>query len=88
MVWYFPKFFLGFSKKRKKVQDVIVITRQYLQCHAILIFRYIDDQFYLIVGSKNVHMLIRGTHDIDLYEGSRYEYAKVSKSLNTLVSEM
>lgn len=39
--------------------------------------RYIDDQFYLIVGSKNVHMLIRGTHDIDLYEGSRYQYAKV-----------
>ncbi|XP_045128705.1 uncharacterized protein LOC123514706 [Portunus trituberculatus] len=38
--------------------------------------RYIDDQFYLIVGSKNVHMLIRGSCDIDQYEGSRYVYAK------------
>ncbi|KAG0728183.1 hypothetical protein GWK47_033030 [Chionoecetes opilio] len=39
--------------------------------------RYIDGQFYLIAGSKNVHMLIRDANDIDLYIGSRYEYAKV-----------
>lgn len=42
------------------------------------IFRYIDGHFYLIVGSKNVHMMIREESNIDLYTESKYEYAKVS----------
>ncbi|XP_066951819.1 uncharacterized protein [Macrobrachium rosenbergii] len=39
--------------------------------------RYIGEKFYLIAGSKNVHMLIRKRSDIDLYNGSRFELAKV-----------
>lgn len=39
--------------------------------------RYIDGNFYLIAGSKNVHMVIREKSNIDLYKESRYEYAKI-----------
>ncbi|XP_042215272.1 uncharacterized protein LOC121861515 isoform X2 [Homarus americanus] len=39
--------------------------------------RYIDGRFYLFVGSKNVHMLIRDCMDIEKYEGSRYGVAKI-----------
>lgn len=39
--------------------------------------RYIDNNFYLITGSKNVHMLIRDCTDIDRYHGSRYGVAQV-----------
>ncbi|XP_042215304.1 uncharacterized protein LOC121861526 isoform X2 [Homarus americanus] len=39
--------------------------------------RYIDGQFYLIAGSKNVHLLFRERGNIDLYEGERYAVAKV-----------
>ncbi|XP_047471215.1 uncharacterized protein LOC125026669 [Penaeus chinensis] len=38
--------------------------------------RYIDDQFFIITGSKNVHILIRNADDIDKYEGERYCVAK------------
>ncbi|KAG0725610.1 hypothetical protein GWK47_038284 [Chionoecetes opilio] len=36
-----------------------------------------DGQFYLIVGTKNVHMIIREEKDIDKYTGDRYTFAKV-----------
>ncbi|KAK4307531.1 hypothetical protein Pmani_020678 [Petrolisthes manimaculis] len=39
--------------------------------------RYIDGQFYLFVGSKNVHMMVRNRADINLYTGDRYFFAKV-----------
>ncbi|KAK3868904.1 hypothetical protein Pcinc_025740 [Petrolisthes cinctipes] len=39
--------------------------------------RYINGQFCIITGSKNVHLLIRKKEDIDLYEGDRYNIAKV-----------
>ncbi|XP_068207249.1 uncharacterized protein [Palaemon carinicauda] len=39
--------------------------------------RFIDGRFYLIAGSKNVHMLLGKKSDIDLYEGSRYQSAKM-----------
>ncbi|KAK3877623.1 hypothetical protein Pcinc_017658 [Petrolisthes cinctipes] len=39
--------------------------------------RYIDGQFYLFVGSKNVHMMVRNRADIKLYSGDRYQFAKV-----------
>ncbi|XP_037784031.1 uncharacterized protein LOC119580142 [Penaeus monodon] len=38
--------------------------------------RYINDQFFIITGSKNVHILIRNADDIDKYEGERYFVAK------------
>lgn len=43
----------------------------------ILLFRYINEQFYIITGSKNVHLIIRKREDIDQYEGDRYNVAKV-----------
>ncbi|KAG7177617.1 hypothetical protein Hamer_G008261 [Homarus americanus] len=47
--------------------------------------RYIDGQFYLIAGSKNVHLLFRERGNIDLYEGERY--AVVARTvLDTLES--
>ncbi|XP_064082420.1 uncharacterized protein LOC135198610 isoform X2 [Macrobrachium nipponense] len=39
--------------------------------------RYIDGRFYLITGSKNVHMLISEKSDIDLYDGGRFKMAKI-----------
>ena len=33
--------------------------------------RYIDDKFYIITGSKNVHLLICGEEDIEKYQGIR-----------------
>ncbi|XP_045626083.2 uncharacterized protein [Procambarus clarkii] len=39
--------------------------------------RYIDDEFYLFTGSKNVHMLIKEAKDIDQYYGDRYGVAKI-----------
>lgn len=44
---------------------------------ASLCYRYINDQFFIITGSKNVHILIRNADDIDKYEGERYFVAKV-----------
>ncbi|CAL4226355.1 unnamed protein product, partial [Meganyctiphanes norvegica] len=35
--------------------------------------RYIEGQFYIITGSKFVHMLIRNEEDIKLYDGNRYK---------------
>lgn len=65
------------------------ITPCYLQCrvatiHAksmsyyIICFRYINGEFYIVTGSKNVHMLIRNKDDIKKYEGDRYRVASVS----------
>ena len=34
--------------------------------------RFIDGKFYIITGSKNVHMLISCEEDIEKYEGLRY----------------
>ena len=50
--------------------------------------RYIDGDFYLITGSKNVHLMIRKKSDIDLYTEPRYEFAKVIAATvwDTLVS--
>ncbi|CAL4106989.1 unnamed protein product, partial [Meganyctiphanes norvegica] len=42
--------------------------------------RFIDDKFYIITGSKNVHMLIGCEEDIEKYEGIRYSNAKVIAS--------
>ncbi|KAK4307237.1 hypothetical protein Pmani_020991 [Petrolisthes manimaculis] len=39
--------------------------------------RYIDGQFCIITGSKNVHLLMRKKEDIELYEGDRFNIAKV-----------
>ncbi|XP_071537280.1 uncharacterized protein [Panulirus ornatus] len=39
--------------------------------------RYIDGQFYIFTGSKNVHMMIRDERDIDQYHGSKFGIAKV-----------
>ncbi|XP_063840019.1 uncharacterized protein LOC135088878 isoform X2 [Scylla paramamosain] len=78
------EYFIGDPNEATKVvcMDKLNGEAAHISC------RYIDDQFYLIVGSKNVHMLIRGTNDIDLYEGSRYEYAKaIARTVcNTLTS--
>nr|XP_027235023.1 uncharacterized protein LOC113826353 [Penaeus vannamei] len=38
--------------------------------------RYINNQFFIITGSKNVHILIRDADDIDKYLGERYLVAK------------
>lgn len=39
--------------------------------------RFLCGQFYIITGSKNVHMILKNKDEIDLYEGSRYSVAKV-----------
>lgn len=39
--------------------------------------RMIEGQFYIIAGSKNVHMIIKEKNDIDKYVGDRYTVAKV-----------
>ncbi|CAL4106987.1 unnamed protein product [Meganyctiphanes norvegica] len=39
--------------------------------------RFIDGKFYIITGSKNVHMLIGCEEDIEKYEGDRYKHATV-----------
>ncbi|CAL4108594.1 unnamed protein product [Meganyctiphanes norvegica] len=39
--------------------------------------RFIDGKFYIITGSKNVHMLIGCEEDIEKYEGERFKNAKV-----------
>ncbi|CAL4064788.1 unnamed protein product [Meganyctiphanes norvegica] len=39
--------------------------------------RFIDDKFYIITGSKNVHMIICCEEDVEKYEGIRYNNAKV-----------
>ncbi|XP_047470714.1 uncharacterized protein LOC125026359 [Penaeus chinensis] len=39
--------------------------------------RFLCGQFYIITGSKNVHMILKNKDEIDLYEGSRYSIAKV-----------
>lgn len=39
--------------------------------------RYIDGQFYVIAGSKNVHLVFQKSTDIELYSGERYTVAKV-----------
>ncbi|XP_071537269.1 uncharacterized protein [Panulirus ornatus] len=44
--------------------------------------RYILGHFYVVAGSKNVHMLMRERKDIDLYAGDRYTIARlVAESL-------
>ncbi|CAL4210794.1 unnamed protein product, partial [Meganyctiphanes norvegica] len=39
--------------------------------------RFIDGNFYIITGSKNIHMLISCEEDIEKYKGGRYESARV-----------
>jgi len=39
--------------------------------------RFIDGKFYIITGSKNVHMIIGCEEDIEKYEGDRFRIAKV-----------
>lgn len=39
--------------------------------------RYINGQFYIVTGSKFVHMLIRNKEDIKLYLGDRYKVARI-----------
>nr|XP_045585646.1 uncharacterized protein LOC123747476 [Procambarus clarkii]XP_045588150.1 uncharacterized protein LOC123750074 [Procambarus clarkii] len=39
--------------------------------------RYINGKFFLITGSKSVHMLIGEREDIERYDGERYVVAKV-----------
>ncbi|CAL4123306.1 unnamed protein product [Meganyctiphanes norvegica] len=39
--------------------------------------RFIDGKFYIITGSKNVHMLISCEEDIEKYEEIRYTNAKI-----------
>ena len=39
--------------------------------------RYINNKFYLIIGSKNNHMLLGKKSDISYYEEGRYEMAKI-----------
>jgi hypothetical protein len=34
--------------------------------------RYINDDFYLVSGSKNVHLVFRSREDIDRYTDSRF----------------
>lgn len=46
--------------------------------------RFIDGQFYIITGSKNVHMLLRCKEDILKYTRERY---KVAKTVATAVWE-
>ncbi len=38
--------------------------------------RYINDDFYFIAGSKNVHLIFRTCEDIDRYVDSRFLVAK------------
>ncbi|CAL4116103.1 unnamed protein product [Meganyctiphanes norvegica] len=39
--------------------------------------RFIDGKFYIITGSKNVHMIISCKEDIEKYDGVRYNNAKL-----------
>ena len=39
--------------------------------------RFINGEFYLIAGSKNVHLIFQNTQHIDMYTENRYEMAKV-----------
>lgn len=52
-------------------------TKQsYLSEINISCFRFIDGEYYIIAGSKNVHLLCKTYADIDLYTDTRYAVAK------------
>ena len=77
-------FFLQPPEKATKV----ICTRKANGEAAHLSVRFIDQQVILIVGSKNVHMVISKYSDIEKYHDTRYQYAKlIAKAvLDTLLA--
>jgi len=70
-VW--KKYFL---KPLEETDKIVVTTKENGEA-AHLSVRYIDNQFYFIGGSKNVHMIFRSREDIERYTESRFGIAKV-----------
>lgn len=69
--------------------SAIVCTEKANGEAAHLSARYIRDRFYLIVGSKNVHMIIGKNSDVDQYKDSRFLVAKtVGQTVLDLVSTL
>ena len=40
--------------------------------------RFIKDRFYVIVGSKNVHMVLGKINDLDFYKDGRFKVCTIS----------
>lgn len=51
-----------------------------VELHIVSFFRFRYGKFYIITGSKNVHMIIKEKEDIDKYIGDRFAVAKVRTS--------
>ena len=67
------KFFL----KPQDEAKTVICTRKANGEAAHLSVRFIEQKCFLIVGSKNVHILISTYSDIEKYLDSRFQYAKV-----------
>ncbi|KAK8407039.1 hypothetical protein O3P69_007530 [Scylla paramamosain] len=67
------KYFLKDQEKAKQVVCMKKINGEAAHFSA----REIDGKFYIITGSKNVHMIIKEKEDIDKYTGDRFTVAKV-----------
>jgi hypothetical protein len=55
----------------------VVCTRKVNGEAGHLAARFIDNQFFLFVGSKNVHIVISTYSDIEKYSDSRYQFARI-----------
>lgn len=65
-----------FLKDQEEAQQVICMKKLNGEA-AHFSARKIDGEFYIITGSKNVHMIIKEKEDIEKYIGDRFTVAKV-----------
>jgi len=65
-----------FLKPFEESKSIVVLEKENGEA-AHLSVRYIEGTFYLIGGSKNVHLIFRNHEDIEKYKESRFQIAKV-----------
>ena len=68
---------MNFFLQTPEKADKIVCTQKANGEAAHLSVRFIGQQFYLFVGSKNVHIIVSTYSDIEKYSDGRFQYAKV-----------
>jgi len=64
-----------FLKPLSEVDKVVCMTKENGEAGHVSV-RQIEDKFYFIAGSKNVHCLFRTHADLELYTDSRFRIAK------------
>ena len=64
-----------FLKPMSEVSKVVCMIKENGEAAHVSV-RLIDDKFYFIAGSKNVHLLFKNAQDLELYTESRFMIAK------------